>query len=87
MSDTKIPLGPHGVRLNGRGAIAAYWLGADTKRNRRRVTALMHEVKEAARIPFGVDGNGMPFSYSHWLDMHARALAQYLPAELAVPAE
>jgi hypothetical protein len=57
--------------LTGRGAIAAYWLGADTPKNRRRVTGLLHEVKPENRLPHGIDGDGTPFTYSHWLDQHA----------------
>jgi hypothetical protein len=67
--------------------MAAYWLGEDNARNRRRITALMHEVAEGRRIPCGVDGNGTPFSYTGWLDRHALARAQHLPADLVIPAE
>jgi len=68
---------PYGVKLTGRGAIARYWLGADTPRNRRRVTGLLHEVKPENRLPHGMEGDGRtPFTYTGWLDQHALACRQ-----------
>jgi hypothetical protein len=59
---------PFGKKLTGRGAIAAYHYGQDTPQNRRRISALMREVREENRIPYGIDGDGRPFTYTRWLD-------------------
>jgi hypothetical protein len=93
MSETTIPASPFGTKLSGRGAIAAYWLGEDTPPNRRRVSALMNEVREENRIPYGIDGDGVPFSYSGWIDQYAlsrcrnrpRTAAEAVSADLPKP--
>jgi hypothetical protein len=77
MSD--LPQSPFGAKLNGRRAIAAYHLQDDSKRALRRITALMHEVRKENRIPYFIDGDGQPASYTKWLDDFVRARAKYLP--------
>jgi hypothetical protein len=76
--ETTIPTSPFGVKLIGRGQIAEYHLGVDNERNRRRITALMTEVREENRIPHGRDGDGQPFSYTKWLDHYALARARHV---------
>jgi hypothetical protein len=75
-----VPSSPFGVKLTGRGQIAAYHLGSDTERNRRRITALMTEVREENRIPHGRDGDGVPFSFTGWLDNYSLRRAKHLEA-------
>jgi hypothetical protein len=77
--EASIPSSPFGTKLIGRGQIARYHLGADNARNRRRITALMGEVRPANRIPHGRDGDGQPFSYTGWLDSYALKRAKNLP--------
>jgi len=68
--EQSVPSSPFGMKLRGRGQIAAYHLGEDTERNRRRITALMGEVRPENRIPHGRDGDGQPFSFTGWLDAY-----------------
>jgi hypothetical protein len=64
-----------GDNLSGRAAIAIHLFGADTPKNRRRVTALLREVPVADRIPFFLLG-GKPTTRRSWLDEYARARQQ-----------
>jgi hypothetical protein len=63
--------------LRGRGEIAAFYLGSDTSKTRRRITALMREVRPENRIPFYLDG-GVPCSCKSWLEQRARDRAHNL---------
>jgi hypothetical protein len=69
MTDLRGSDAPFNDILPGRGAMAAYYYGADTPKNRRRISALMREVKEADRIPYYMDG-GRPASRKSWLDQY-----------------
>jgi hypothetical protein len=78
--EPSVPPSPFGVKLTGRGKMAEYHLGEDNERNRRRITALMTEVREENRIPHGRDGDGQPFSYTGWLDAYTLKRAKHLAA-------
>jgi hypothetical protein len=69
-----------GRKLNGLGPMASFWLGADTPKTRRRMSALLHEVAEEDRLPFFRDG-GQPCSYEGWLEEYARRRRQNGTAE------
>ena len=71
MEPSTVPPSPFGHKLIGRGAIALYFLGQDTPQTRRRVSALMSEVRPENRIPYGYDGDGQPFSFTAWLDEYS----------------
>lgn len=79
----QVPPSPYGTKLAGRKAIAAYWLGDPTSKGERRISALMAEVRPENRIPHGIDGDGQPYSYTRWLDEHARSRAKYLPPSVS----
>jgi hypothetical protein len=85
MSDN-IPQSPFGRKLRGRREIAVYYLQDDSERAVRRVSALLGEVREENRIPYFIDGDGEPASYTGWLDDFQLARAQNLPVAARSPA-
>jgi hypothetical protein len=59
------PPSPPGRKMTGLGQMAEVWLGADTPKNRRRMSALLHEVPEADRLPYFLDGR-QPAAFEGW---------------------